>query len=150
MVVIKDRQSAKRPALPYGVVDLANVRDVHEHVRDELFETSDTPNSEGKLEVIATPEVEQEWTFLVQFYGAGCFDALRRVAAAAHLSQMNESLMPRLVIHEVGTINTIPEFIGQRWEDRAQVNLTLRGTSSDGFVVDVIEDYTIAITGERA
>lgn len=58
---------------------------------------------------------------------------------------MTENLLPRLVVHEVGTINTIPEFIGQRWEPRAQTNVTLRGITDDGFVVDTIEEYSIDI-----
>lgn len=145
MAVVKDRQSVKRPPQPYCVVDLANVRDLNQHPRDIAYEELETENTEGKLEVKATPEIEVEWTFLVQVYGEAGFDALRKVANATHLAQMNESLMPRLVVAEVGTINTIPEFVGQRWEPRAQTNIMLRGTSSDGFVVDTIEEHSIDI-----
>lgn len=143
--VIKDRQSVDRPPMPYIVVDLANVRDLDQHVTDVTYKELETENTEGLKEIEATPLVEVEWTFLVQAYGAEGFNTLRRVAAGAHLAQINESLMPRLVVHEVGTINTIPEFIGQRWEPRAQTNIMLRGLSSDGFVVDTIEDYSIDI-----
>lgn len=143
--VIKDRQSIKSPPLPYIVVDLANVVDRDQHVTDIEYKELETLNTAGKKEIEATPKLEVEWTFLVQAYGEAGFELLRRVAAAAHLPQMNESLMPRLVVHEVSAINTIPEFIGQRWEPRAQTNITLRGITSDGFVVDTIEEYSTDI-----
>lgn len=145
MKVIKDRQSIKSPALPYIVVDFANVADRDQHVTDIVYEELETTNTAGKKEIQATPRMEEEWTFLVQAYGEAGLDALRRVKSAAQLSQMTENLLPRLVVHEVGVINSIPEFIGQRWEPRAQTNITLRGVTSDGFVVDTIEEYSIDI-----
>lgn len=148
--VIKDRQSVKSPPLPYIVVDLANVVDRDQHVTDILYEELETENSEGQKEIEATPRLEVEWTFLVQAYGAGGFELLRRVAAASHLSQMTENLMPHLIVHDVSTINTIPEYIGQRWEPRAQTNITLRGVTDDGFVIDTIDHRTGIIEIERA
>lgn len=149
ITVIKDRQSVNRPPLPYATAEIANIRDVYQHPRDILFEELESENSEGLKEIKATAEVEVEWALLVNVYGDQPTRYLRKVAGAALLAQKNESLMPRLVVHEVGTINAIPEFIGQRWEPRAQTTLTLRGTSSDGFVVDTVEEHTINVTGER-
>lgn len=143
--VIKDRQSVKSPPLPYIVVDLANVMDRDQHVTDIEYKKLETLNTAGKKEIEATPKLEVEWTFLVQAYGGAGFELLRRVAAAAHLTGAQSGLMPDLVVHEVSAINTIPEFIGQRWEPRAQTNVTLRGLTSDGFVVDTIEEYSIDI-----
>ncbi|UQS95083.1 terminator protein [Pseudanabaena phage Pam3] len=150
ITVIKDHQSEDRPALPYGVVELANFRDLHQQVRTIHYEDiEDSDNGEGFPEVQATPEVEQEWVFLVQVYGPGGLDYLRKVAAAFHVNQVND-LPGSLVIHEVAQINSIPEFLGERWEKRAQTNITLRGMSTDGFKVDVIEQHVINVTGERA
>lgn len=147
--VIKDRQSIDSPPLPYIVVDLANVSDRDQHATDIVYVETDEENSEGQKEVRATPLMEEEWTFLVQAYGTGGMDALRRVKSAAQLSQVTESLMPSLIVHEVGLINSIPEFIGQRWEPRAQTNITLRGITADGFVVDTIDHRTGIVAYER-
>lgn len=150
MTVIKDRQSGTRPALPYAVLDLANFRDLHEHVTDFAWETLATPvpgTDPVKMQRKVTPLVEVEWVFLLMVYGPGGDQALRRLNAAYHLAQVQEPLMPSLVVHEVGLVNTIPEFVSQRWEDRAQCNLIVRGVSSDGFVVDVIEDHTVTFEG---
>ena len=140
LTVIKDRQGARRPPVPYATVDLANFRDVSEQPRDIIYDS----------DVLAQPDIEVEWVFLVMVYGASGADALRRVQSAVHVAQIQEPLMPALVVHEVGTVNTIPELIGERWEPRAQVNLVVRGTSRDTFSVDTIREPVINITGERA
>ena len=150
VTVIKDHQSAKRPSLPYAVLDLANFRDLYQQPRDILYGQLTTLNTEGEPEVEAVPDLEVEWVFMLMTYGPGCADRLRRLQSAVHLTQINEPLLPHLVVHEVGSVNTVPELIGERWEDRAQVNITVRGTTSDGFKVDVINEPNIIITGERA
>lgn len=150
VTIIKDRQQADRPALPYGMVDLANWRNIHEHVDDIDFMTTDTENSEGQLEVIATPELEIEWVFLFFIYGAQGENLVRRLQSAVHLSQLQEPLRPALTIHEVSAANSIPELVGENWEPRTQVNIVVRGKSSDGFIVDVIEEHGFTFTGERA
>ena len=150
IVVIKDRQQADRPALPYGMVDLANWRNIHDHVDDIDYITTETTNTEGKLEVRATPDLEIEWVFLFFVYGAQGENLVRRLQSAVHLTQLQEPLRPALTIHEVSGGNSIPELVGEQWEPRTQVNIVVRGKSSDDFVIDVIEEHGFNITGERA
>jgi hypothetical protein len=140
--VIKDRQGVERPALPYGMVDLANWRNLHEHVDDIRFSGTDV--------VTATPDLEIEWVFLFFVYGAQGENLVRRLQSAVHLAQLQEPLRPRLTIHEVSSANSIPELVGEKWEPRSQVNIVVRGKSSDGFIVDVIEEHDFTLTGERA
>lgn len=147
---IKDRQQADRPQTPYGMTDLANWRNIHEHVTDIKFRDGDTLNSEGKLEVIATPDEEIEWVFLCFIYGAEGENLVRRLQSAVRLTQLQEPLRPHLIIHEVSMANSIPELVGEQWEPRTQVNIVVRGKSSDDFVVDVIEEHGFNFTRERA
>lgn len=142
VTVIKDRQQADRPAVPYGMVDLANWRNLHEHVDDIRFS--------GDEVVTATPDLEIEWVFLFFVYGAQGENLVRRLQSAVHLTQLQEPLRPLLNIHEVSAANSIPELVGEKWEPRAQVNIVVRGKSSDGFIVDVIEEHGFNFTGERA
>lgn len=148
--IIKDRQGVKRPATPYGMTDLANWQELHQHVDDIDHVTSDVANSEGKLEVRAIPDIELEWTFLFFVYGKVGEAAVRKLQSAVHLSQLQEPLRPALTIHEVSAANSIPELVGELWEPRTQVNIVVRGKSSDGFIVDVIEEHGFNFTGERA
>lgn len=148
--VIQDRQQADRPAKPYGMTDLANWRNIHDNVDDIGYADSDTLNSEGNPEVVATPELEIEWVFLFFIYGAQGENLVRRLQSAVHLIQLQEPLRPELIIHEVSGANSIPELVDENWEPRTQVNIVVRGKSSDGFVVDVIEEHDITFTGERA
>lgn len=142
ITVIKSHQSADRPALPYSMVDLANFKELEEMPSSFSHRELETLNSEGNEEIEVTPKVEIEWTFLVFTYGENCEDLLRKILGAVHLPQIQEPLFPDLIIHELGQVNSVPELVGERWEPRAQVNLSLRGVSSDGYVIDTIEEHT--------
>jgi hypothetical protein len=154
VTVIKDRQQADRPAAPYGMVDLANWRNLHEHVDDVKFVDVELPPEDEDGDPIqavkATPDLEIEWVFLFFVYGAQGENLVRRLQSAVHLSQLQEPLRPALTIHEVSAANSIPELVGELWEPRTQVNIVVRGKSSDGFIVDVIEEHGFNFTGERA
>lgn len=153
LTVIKDRQGIARPPLPYIMVDLANFTELHERPADFNWNELDTTNSQGNNEFKATAVMEVEWVFLVFCYGDNADQTLRKVQAAKHFAQVQESLLPQLVIHEIGTVNSVPELVDEKWEPRAQVNITLRGLSSDGYVVDIIEEHSpfdIATTGQRS
>jgi hypothetical protein len=141
LTVIKDRQGIDRPATPYVMVDLVNFTELTQRPSDFDSQELDSLNSEGLNEVKLIPVIELEFVFLVFCYGDNSMRTLRKVQTARHLAQMNEPLMPALVIHEVGTINSVPEFVDERWEPRAQCNVVVRGISSDGFVVDTIEEH---------
>jgi hypothetical protein len=143
IVVIKDRQQADRPTLPYGMVDLSNWRDLSQNVDKFVYVDSGD-------DVIATPDIEIEWVFIFFIYGPSGENLMRRLQSAVHLSQLQEPLRPNLTIHEVSAANSIPELMGEKWEPRTQVNITVRGKSSNGFVVDVIEEHSFNFTGERA
>ena len=143
LTVIKSHQSAKRPELPYCMVDLVNFSELEERPSSIKYEEKN-----GNVE--ETPQIEIEWNFLIFCYGENCEELMRRLLSSFHSAQNQEPFFPQLSIHEIGTVNSIPELIGERWEPRAQVNLALRGISSDGFVIDTIEEHTpFEITRER-
>lgn len=145
VTVIKDRQAANRPPVPYAMVDLTTWTEVGEHPRSELYLETDNENSEGQLEVLVTPDTEVEWLFSLMVYGPGCEDKLRRLMSAVHLPQVQEPLMPLLHIQELGVANSVPELINEVWEPRAQLNIVVRGRSTEGFVVDTIDEHEFNI-----
>lgn len=149
VVVIKDRQQANRPAKPYGMVDLANWGDLHENVDNLRYE--DAVNQSNEPVVRVTPEMEREWGFLFFVYGDQPDAHINRLQAAVQLRQLQEPLLALgLVVHEVSRANRIPELIDEVWEPRSQVNIIVRGVSSESFDTFVIEQPEIVITGERA
>lgn len=140
LTVIKDRQQQDRPDLPYGMVSLANWREIDDHPVDEVFEvTEDTAT--------VAPQINVEWIFLFFIYGPGCENYMRRLQVARHLHQ---PFMPELVIHEVSAPNTIPELINEVYEDRTQTNIRVRGVMSDTFDTEVIEHGTVTFEKEGA
>lgn len=152
VTVIKDRQQADRPATPYGMVDLANWRDLHEHVTDINYTELESENSAGLKEVLAAPVIETEWVFLFFLYGTGAEEIMRRVQSAVHIRQAQSPLLEAgLVIHEVSGANSVPELVGENWEPRAQVNIVVHGNSvGDGFNIDTIEEHGFNFSRERA
>lgn len=142
ITMIKDRQQVDRPAPTYGMTDLVNFRPLHDHV--------DNISYEGDVDVTVTPEYEIEWMFLCFFYGAQGENLARRLHSAVRLTQLQEPLRPDLIVHEVSMANSIPELVGEKWEPRTQVNIVVRGKSSDSFATEVIEEHDFNFTGERA
>ena len=93
-------------------------------------------------EVVATPLIETEWRLSLHAYGPEPTDVLRPIRAAAQLAQKNEPLMPGLTVHEVSQIRHVPDFVNEAWRPRAQMDLFVRGIVKDGFVIDVIEEFS--------
>lgn len=148
IVVIKDRQQADRPAKPYGMVDLANWGDLDENVT-QLRYTDTVVDDEPRVRV--TPETPREWTFLFFTYGDQPDVHINRLKAAVHLARLQEPLLALgLVVHEVGRANSVPELVGENWEPRTQVNITVHGVSTESFETPVIETPEFTFTGERA
>lgn len=132
LVAIKAYQSAERPDQPYLMVNLTGVYEVREWSQEIEYQ-------EDTAGVTATPPIETEWRFSVHAYGQDPTSILRPVRAAAQLAQMNEPMMPGLIVHECSQVRNVPDWINEKWEPRAQIDIFVRGIARDGFLVDVIE-----------
>lgn len=140
--VIKAHQGGKDPALPYIMVNMTGTAEVRKWAQEDKYIDTGIPNSADKNEILAIPVVEVEWRFSVHSYGASPTGALRPIRTAFHLAQLNEPLMPGLIPHEISQIRDVPDWINNRWEPRAQMDVFLRGLVKDGFVIDTIEEYS--------
>jgi hypothetical protein len=67
---------------------------------------------------------------------------LRPLRAAEKLLQITEPLFPAVNVHGVSQIRNVPEYVNEKYEPRAQMDLYIRGLVRDGFVIDVIEQYS--------
>lgn len=141
VTVIKTHESGPVPAEPYLAVNLLTTAEVRENPQFDAF------TDEGD-EVTAAPQIETEWRFSLHAYGSAPSDILRPIRAAAHLAQKNEPLMPGIMVHETSMIRNVPDWINNAWRSRAQMDFAVRGIVTDGFVVDVIETYSLGF--ERA
>lgn len=135
LVVIKSYEGGPEPARPYIEVNFTTRREVREHEQRIDFDEDDTAG-----EVVARPVIECEWSFSLHAFGtAQPTDLLRPVVSAIKLAQVQEPILPGLVIHEISQIRHIPDYVGEQWRKRAQMDMFLRGVTRDGFVIDVIE-----------
>lgn len=133
LVTIKSHGGGPSPALPYVMVNFTGAAEVREWAQETEFE-------EDTAGVTATPVIETEWRFSVHAYGPNPTSILRPVRAAAQLAQKNEPMMPNLIVHDYGQIRNVPDWINEKWEPRAQMDIFLRGLARDGFLIDVIEE----------
>ena len=137
--VIEAFPGKHEPALPYIVVNFLGSAPVHMNQIEDEFDETDGVETQ-------TPVIETEWRFSVHAYGVGGTDYLRRLAAGARLLQPQEAMQP-LMIHEVGDVRSVPEFINAAWEPRAQCDLFVRGLTRDGFVIIPVDEASFTMNG---
>ena len=135
------------------VVNHVQTREVRANAQFDAYSNLETAGGEV---VIVRPQVETEWHFSVHAYGLSKVDPatnlarspvppvptqiLRPLVAAAQLRQILEPLAPSFHIHEISPIRNVPDWVNNRWQARAQVDIYLRGVVADGFAIDVIEE----------
>lgn len=136
--VIRDHPGKVRPDGPYGMLNLIRSERVHEPVTIEYEAIPDA--AAEPFEQI--PVTEWEWVFSFNVYASGATDYARRVETAGSVQAGLETLLP-LTLHTTSAIRRIPELIEGKWEDRVQMDLTIRGMAHDGIPVDVVEQASI-------
>lgn len=141
LLFIKDRQSGELPLLPYGMATMTGVVEVRTHPQDLIYERLEIGSS-------VCPVIETEWRFSLHVFGDDPTTVMRKLRSHFHIKQANEPLIPNLIIHEFSQIRNVPEFVNNNWEQRAQLDLFLRGLTRDGVLVDTIEQVNIS-TGRK-
>jgi hypothetical protein len=141
LTVIEAYQAGDRPPLPYLMVNFTGVAELRRHPQDVEYEED---VSTGRVK--AFPIIDSEWRFSIHAFGSVPSDLLRPVRSLSHLAQPNEPLMPGLTVSAVSEIRSIPEWVRETWEPRAQMDLMLQGLTRDGVLIDTIEKYEFGFT----
>ena len=145
---IKAHPDATRPAKPYIMANRIISGPVFQHRIDDEFTVA---NAGTATETISQhPVRDWYWRFSVFAYADQAPDSLlRKIHTAFDVSThhlLSVHLHP-LHIHEVSAIRHIPEVVENAVENRANMDIELRGIVRDGLVVDVIEKTSF--TAER-
>jgi len=135
--VIRGWQGGTRPSAPYIMSNMTGTAEVRVHEQETIYER----NEEGPG-TLATPVIETEWRFSLHAYGSSPTDILRPIRTAVKLNQIEENLRPGLLVFDISQIRHIPEFQNERWEDRAQMDMNVRGLVKDGMIIDTIEHFS--------
>lgn len=146
--VIVTHDSGAAPAGAYIAVNMTTTRQIRQHAQNVEYEDADTAEMDTGDEyppVKAAPVIEVEWQFSCHAYGPHPTDILRPVRSAIQIAQVQEPLLPSLVIHECSQIRNVPDWLNNAWEPRAQMDIFVRGLTRDGFTVDVIEEAPLDI-----
>lgn len=138
LTAIKGHQSGDRPETPYLMVNFTTSREVRDHEAVVTF-------AEPATELVATIEIETEWQISLHCYGENSSGPLRKVRSHYRLPRSQDSINP-LVIHEIGPINRVPEMIENKWEDRSQCNLFVRGMACESVETEGIEKIPVTLS----
>ena len=132
---IKSHPDGNRPEGAYLMVNYTGLEEVREHHIDTEY-TDD-------MYAEAAPIVESEWCYSLHAYGDQGTNELRKIRSIARIGGApHQNLDRRLTLFDVGRINRVPEFINNRWEERANMKIYMRGFTRDSFVIDLIETAT--------
>lgn len=145
---IATHEGGTEPPEPYITVNFLssdNVRDNEQLIEYEDADTSDMETGDLFPPVIAKPKIEKEWQFSVHAYGSTPTDLLRPILSAARIPQVLEPIEPEFTLFTGSEIRRIPEYIKNAWRHSAQLDVFVRGITSDGFKVDVINDSPFEI-----
>lgn len=145
ITVIKGFQQGPVPAVPFARVHLTHWNELSRNERTVNYTELDTENSEGLKEIRATPDFEIQWSFQVVVFGSAGGNLIRKLQSAIRLLQIQEPLFPNLTVQHVSDAASLPELVDGRWEPRVHVTVAVRGRSSDGHVIDTIEDANFDI-----
>ena len=140
------RQGAARPNLPYIMVNFTGWDPLHYHPAETEFEDIVVNDVE---KVRATPVQDAEWRYSIFSYCGDDRepeDMLMQLHSACKVAQVMEPIFPDFVIHDLSQVRSVPEYVQNTWEPRAQMDLFLRGVTRYGHVIDVIETAEYNIT----
>lgn len=147
--VIADHPGAPRPSLPYGMINIIRSGPVHEHAFDRRFAPNPAHEDDGDLQpVLERPQVEWEWMASINAYATDAGDRLRGLRMWI-ASPGAEALLSPLVVASASEIRRLPELVGERWEGRAQMDMTIRGLVAADVPIDVIEEATASFRAAR-
>jgi hypothetical protein len=138
ITTIRTHESGERPASPYIAVNFLGSIPVRDHEQAHIYSEEGAPQTGDPYDpyVVRMP-IETDWRFSIHAYGDGASEYLRRIAAASKVPQTMELIGEEFAFIP-SAIRRLPESIQNEWENRVQMDLTLRGIRSDAFNVDVI------------
>lgn len=137
VTVIASHQGGDLPALPYVECNLLGSEEVFRHENDVAY----NPPEVGAVGLVtATPDIEREYHFSLHAFAlVQPTDVLRPLASAHRVLHGQLPDLVGAVIHDMGRIRSVPDFINEKWRPRAQADLYVRALTRDGFIVDVID-----------
>lgn len=112
---------------------------------DYDYEARDLDTGEDAEPFDQVPVETWAWTWSLNLYGAGAADLAARITSASRTDGALVALDP-LTIAATSAVRDLPELIGERWEPRSQMDITVHGDVRHGFAVDVIGDVTVDFT----
>lgn len=141
---IFDHQGGNRPDGVYVMLNLIRSNQIAP-IEDEAFadEAAFNGTDAGPPAFWHLMCGEWEWTFSINVYSKTAIDSLAIVKVAAQMVEAETALDP-LLIFDSSEIRRVPELINEIWEERAQMDIAIRGyVNTLGVLVDSIEDVTI-------
>lgn len=142
--IIKDHQRAPRPDGPYGRLSPVGSRDTGEGFA-LCYETV-TLNGVQRVVEVRTTGVAYGWR--IDVYASRAGDYVRAFHAALRSARAQLELLP-FHVTELDEVKETRERVGETWEGRANLSVTLSASRTQRTLIDVIESGHIVIAGSR-
>jgi hypothetical protein len=136
---IREYQAGRMPKLPYITVHYVQSKNVRDNEQYFVYEEAD---QNVPPRIWAAPVIEVEYMFSINGFSTySPTDVLRPIRSAITLSQIEEPLRPMFTISDISEIRNLSEWDNSVWNNRAQMDLFMRGLEADGHLIDTIEEY---------
>lgn len=126
----------------YGLLNLLRAQRVNNP--DDLEYEDVDPFDPGAEPALETPVQEWSWGWSFNGYGKTAADRLSRVVSATKSPAALLRLHP-LTLHDTSMVRRLPQQVNNVWEDRAQMDLDVRGIVRTGFPVDLVEEAPVRL-----
>lgn len=129
----------------YGTLNLLRSQRIN-NPDDLEYEDAVEPGAGEPVNEI--PVQEWSWGWSLNVYGAGCADRMMWIPVAMKSPAALLRLHP-LTLHDTSMIRRLPQQVNNVWEDRAQMDLDVRGIVRIGFGADLVETVPVVLSNER-
>lgn len=140
--IIHSHQTAPPPLGGYAIISPLGTRDTGEGFRTCYEDIS----LNGVPRVVEQRTVGVALGFRLDVFAVGATDYARAFHAALTSARAQLEILP-LVVSEISAVEHSPQIVGQEWEDRARLTVTLSTARTQNTLIDVIERGHIAIAG---
>jgi hypothetical protein len=138
--IIRAHPNAPRPAKPYAMANLIRSERINWPSNLE-YEDIEDPGEGAPAKQVTVETWEFVWS--LHLYGDEGTGYAARITSASKSDAALLSLHP-LTLHRTSGIRRIPELLNETlWEDRAQLDLFVRGIVRHGFDTDLVEAVTV-------
>lgn len=133
--VIEAHSNAPTPAGAYLSVNMYLATPRTQYATQMNYEEAPIASGDGIKDLFQVPVIEMEWVYSLNIYAENSVDFGRRIISWC-MSDGAALLLYPLMAQPVERVRRLPEMVENKWQDRSQLDLTIRGFVKRGVITD--------------